>query len=774
MNRAKSMNRNNALKAFLFKSWLGVSSLVGTMAWASQNLEFSYLMQAVYQAQATESELQYIRQYPQPQNDWLFLSALVAGDDGRFMQAQSLLQQYLQLGRDNVYRLRARAAFNALRQYRQQAGFAEYWHILRLRDRHDTEQLQRHSQRFREQNYHPHLIAKVGLLQAHSLLEMANQPDKALVLYQKLAQTLTVATDRYSASLGEIYCLHRMGQLSTAQQRLRQLQQQVQDGMRSNQSLLTRVWTLRLEATATLLTLPPNHIPPEPPMLWGVGPRLDLDNPVGSGQHYRPLWAQPRLADIAAQTATLWITRHSDWRWLHSALLRMSSQEGYTPMISLWYFGDEISPEFVKQQWPAYLNMIRQQLIPLLSQVPTAYLLLEPEFNKNGIERWPEWDQRMLEVITLVRAKLPHVQLGLVLGDWDPTGTRSFNNVRQAMQASDFIGTMLMVANYTESAHTDPDWSPWVRTLRLGQQLQQQFNKPWMIAYAAIASEPSWQQRQQIELAKLSQYLAQMRRYGLFALNWFSVVDEPNQTGWFADAETSFGLLNRQYQPKPAFQQWQQLAETASTTSQLLTWDVLSTEHEARIEAHFSHWSPWQLTIWHQEKLLWHQQGAGEQLHVVWPNYTSFQEQLAIQLQINEQIYWQPLHLEKALPMRAQREGHRTWLQQWQPAKLLLLADHQFIRIRLEPTQLLDDHWYVGQIDQRGAMRMVRAQAYAYQTEQGINIELPLTALPSQWRQYTSDGALIWLDDPLGAIQLAMMHSNKQVRELAIAYIELY
>ncbi|MFI3245723.1 MAG: hypothetical protein R3Y10_04435 [Ferrimonas sp.] len=764
------MSSNNVI----FKSWLIVPTLVGAMAWAKPNLEFSDLMQAVYRAQATEAELQYIRQYPQLQDDWLFLAALVAGDDGHFEQAYSLLQQYLQLGRDNVYRLRARAAFNALRQYRQQAGFAEYWQILRLRDRHDTKQLQWHSQRFREQNYHPRLIAKVSLLQAHSLLEMANQPDRALVLYQTLAQTLTLVTDRYTASLGEIYCLHRMGQLRAAQQRLTQLQQQVEEGMLSNHSLLTRAWTLRLEATATLLTQPSNNIYPAPPLLWGIGPRLDLDNPVGSGQDYRPLWAQPPLADITAQTATLWITRHSDWRWLHSALLRMSSQEGYTPMISLWYFGDEISPEFVKQQWPAYLKMIHQQLIPLLSQVPTAYLLLEPEFNKNGIERWPEWDQRMLEVIALIRAKLPHVQLGLVLGDWDPTGTRSFNSARESIQASDFIGTMLMVANYTESAHTDPDWSPWIRTLRLGQQLQQQFNKPWMIAYVAIASEPSWQQRQQIELAKLSHYLTQMRQYGLFALNWFSVVDEPNQTGWFADAETSFGLFDQQYQPKPVFQQWQQLANATPNAGQLLAWDVLSNENEARIEAQFSHWSSWQLTIWHQKKLLWHQQGVGEQLHVVWANYTRFQGDLIVQLQANEQIYWQPLSLENALPMRAQREGSRSWLQQWQPIKLLLLADYQFIRIRLDPNQLLDDHWYVGQIDQRGAMRMVRAQAYAYQTEQGINIEFPLTALPTQWRKYESNGSPIWLDDSFGDIQLAMMHGDKQMRELAIAHIELY
>ena len=94
---------------------------------------------------------------------------------------------------------------------------------------------------------------------------------------------------------------------------------------------------------------------------------------------------------------------------------------GYTPVIAFWYFGDAISPEFVKNNKEAYWQTIQQQLIPLIRDLPEVVILLEPEFNKNGITKWNGWDAVASRAIALNRSGRTSPSTITLSFTWIPT-----------------------------------------------------------------------------------------------------------------------------------------------------------------------------------------------------------------------------------------------------------------------------------------------------------------------------------------------------------------
>ncbi|WP_028115282.1 tetratricopeptide repeat protein [Ferrimonas senticii] len=741
--------------------------------------ELAPLMQAAFTQQLSPAQQQQVLTRDSLSGDWLYLAALVQLDLGNYRAGQQLLRNYLQLPQSNVHRLKARSLFNSLRRFGARQGFADYYQLWRLRDADDLAELQQRLRQFLASDADPMLIAKARLLQAHALLEMENRPKPALTLYRKLITEFERGDDLYAAHLGAIYCLHRLGRLSQAKKQAESMQQALDGGWFANDDLLSRSWQLRLDASKLLLQQPAK---PLTPLLWGSGSRLNIDRPAGSGHNHRPLWRQPPLTEFAGQSLTLWITRHSDWRWLQSDLLTMATKAGYTPMISLWYFGDEISPEFVTEHWQPYLEMIQQRLIPLLRTLPQAYLLLEPEFNKNGIESWPDWDRRMSQVVALIKQQLPNVKVGLVLGDWDGTGQQSsYETSLMTIEQSDFIGSMLMIANYTESAHSDPDWSPWIRSLRLGQQLQQRFAKPWMLAYAAIASAPNWQRRQRLELDKLQAYLPQLRGYGLFAINWFSAVDEPAQIGWFADAETSFGLLDANYQPKLAFERWQQLAEAPmllpsmdAQPAQLTEFQIQTGRSSAEFQFHFDRWQRWQMRVSKGDEVLWQQQGAGDSATLFWDNYSGVGGNFSASLQ------WQQQQQTASFQLPIGRISHPRFapaaksLMQWQQLWLTPLQRFRHASFTLGSDRPLDDQLEIALIDSNGAMRSARLLAYAIGEEGDYRVQFDSQQLAEGWRRYQGEQGVIWSEQAVGEINLVLINSSAEPIELTVTDLRLW
>ncbi|MGF1681406.1 tetratricopeptide repeat protein [Photobacterium minamisatsumaniensis] len=744
-------------------------------------------IQLIQQGQLNEAKAQLNSTAEPYKGEALFLAARIAEFEHNWAQSMAYYRQYLSGDPFSVHRLEARAAFALLRTYHNDPLLIDYFYLIQLRDQNALGQMQQASARLYAINPTQPLAIRGQLLMAHSLLELGQEPQKALKLYIKIADdTVSMEADWYiQAMFGAVFSALRDQQNTMAKNMFAQLQAKLDSNWSNRNSLLARSWQQRIDAMVFMFSLLQEETSQTTaPFLWGVGARLLLDKPVGSGQHFAPIWKTLSAHALGVRSVTLWITQDSDWHWLRTDLLRGAHANGYIPMINYWFFGDKISPDYVQANRKRYLDEIENKLIPLLRDLPQAYLILEPEFNKQGIETWDGWDPLMLEVIALLRKHVPQVKIGLGLGDWDqPGSTPSYASAQKSIEASDFVASMLMLASYTERAHSAPDWSAWVRALRLGERLQKRFNKPWMLAYLSIASQPNWEAQQANELHKLHFYLPMLRKLGLFALNWFSFTDEPQQQGWFADAEQSFGLLDADYRPKAAFDTYKQLIDkhrTEEIQAPNLEQFIVTNMAEPRlkplqVKAEFTHWTPWELTVAQGENE-WVQRGVGDAILLHWhgqmlPSWAD-SGPLSVTLKINGKVvkktdaFWQGIEnnrfvVNEEVTLDTWHTWQRSLLQSIDAAQLGLRnsGSVELVLTGLRPEQL--SALYVGLIDSHGFSQTLSVSGYAYAKGNAIAINIPLADFGQNWVKFENDTPT-WRNLPNGSIDLVLQNSSLQ------------
>lgn len=341
------------------------------------------------------------------------------------------------------------------------------------------------------------------------------------------------------------------------------------------------------------------------PVSLGMGNQLVVDQPRGSGSGHRAVWHILRERGFSVSHLTHWITRSTDWRWESPDVLLASARNGHTPVVAYWYFGDEISPAYVKKHREAYFADIRDHLIPLLRSLPEVFVLLEPEFNKNGIERWDEWGDIAREAIREIKTAVPGAKVGLTVGNWGEFEQEDFlDNVEDAIDESDFVGLMAMTSNVNEGANLDPSWDVVERGNRLVAHLRKRFEKPIYFGYVAVPSAANWEAKQASYVRRYLESLPFMAANGVFAFSFFSLFDDPQQTGWFLDAEKTFGLLRADGSEKPAFNTW------ATESSKIAAKDVtppkvigsakatrLKDGRRVEIAAELSEWSRWTVEV---------------------------------------------------------------------------------------------------------------------------------------------------------------------------------
>ncbi len=368
------------------------------------------------------------------------------------------------------------------------------------------------------------------------------------------------------------------------------------------------------------------------PFVFGMGNRLITDQPVGSNRNQRGMWHVMRDYGVNVSHLTHWITRETDWRWESKERLSASAQRGHTPVISYWYFGDEISPQFVREHSDAYFHDIENNLIPLIEHLPEVYVLLEPEFNKNGIAEWEEWDEFATRAIRTIKSRVPGAKVGLTVGNWGEFEQKdSFDNIEKAVAASDFVGLMAMTSNLNEGANMDPSWNVVERGTRLVTHLRRKFEKPLYFGYLAVSTAGNWQEKQASHIKQVMQDLPVMIDNGVFAFSFFTLFDDPLQVGWFDDAEQSFGLIRADGRPKPALDTWILHSKALlgeDTTGPSVAGDVVVktvasdafTGHSRQdISLNLSEWAHWRVDIVGlQSGAVFSSSGAGEHVRIGW------------------------------------------------------------------------------------------------------------------------------------------------------------
>jgi len=291
--------------------------------------------------------------------------------------------------------------------------------------------------------------------------------------------------------------------------------------------------------------------------MLGIGDRVDVDMPVGSWEHYQPLASWSQKFGLHPQSVTHWLTRNTDWQWETPDRLKALIQAGHTPVIVDWYFGDQISPSFVRQHQAEYIRHIREQLIPLIRDLPEVWVLLEPEFNKHGIEKWQPWGTLSREVVDLIHQSVAGSRVGFVLGNWTDTQQSSLLDVMgETVQHSDFVGFQEMMSSFDGRSAMDAGWNPVDRSLRLASFLHQAFDKPIYLAYLAVSSLGGWEQKQAHLIERFPDAMPELAYHGVIGASYFALFDDPKHVGWFAEAEKTLGLADKSGVAKPALKAW--------------------------------------------------------------------------------------------------------------------------------------------------------------------------------------------------------------------------
>jgi hypothetical protein len=313
---------------------------------------------------------------------------------------------------------------------------------------------------------------------------------------------------------------------------------------------------LRAPAFALLLLLPalPAHAEPG-------GLRFGMD--PGSIAPLDALGAKP---DLAVVWAGSWDER-SGWHGVQDAVRGVADQ-GVEPVVQWWYWGDDISPDCVEHGcWDRYQGVWKDQAgwladsLALADAVHAALqgrpglVVLETEFNKNGIEAWEPFDALLAQEAFVFRALAPEAQLVLGFGDWDAADWPRFD---EAARSVDFLGFQALRGSTRDSA-ADYASMP-ARVLATARTLQADFGKPVLLddlALATYGADRDWGVEQARALDALFAARTALQAAGLTGIVYRALQDDSaaDPANYYGPAEATWGLRGEQG-AKPGLAAW--------------------------------------------------------------------------------------------------------------------------------------------------------------------------------------------------------------------------
>jgi len=448
-----------------------------------------------------------------------------------------------------------------------------------------------------------------NLLAYISLVDRLDYPS-AQRQYQRLRKNYPQSSYYDAALFGEALAAEKNGAYEdarTLQQALMEKHTGVSVGFLNiaypKDNLLSRLWFNRAKAKLTSLegrSTPSPETHKSPGLIMGA--RLSYDYPVGSGKDFKSTAHRLQKHNVPATHIAHWLTENTAWKWESAEKIAAASRAGYTPVLIDWYFGDKISPARVADSRAHYLRRLQTKIIPLLAKSPGAMIILEPEFNKNGIDQWPPWGELMLESIRMIHQQT-NARVGLAIGDWaNFDDTESLRAVKQAIDESDFIAFLVMTSREHEGGYHSPANDFGSRFNRAMIALEERYDLPIVLAYTAISSADGWQSQQAQSVKELMSLTNSYDGDRLEAIGYFSLFDNPTQTGWFGRSETKFGLLNHKGVAKPALNEWRVGAQklwAQDKTSPVLTSSSFTSPNKGELafQGSFSEWVRWDFFI---------------------------------------------------------------------------------------------------------------------------------------------------------------------------------
>jgi len=264
---------------------------------------------------------------------------------------------------------------------------------------------------------------------------------------------------------------------------------------------------------------------------------------------------------------SMWITK--EWRRSWYPLKTVQKEiidKGYVPVFIFYWFADEISLQYIKNNRDKYFNALREFTQYLKQLNGQKVVVLNPEYNMCEVGKWEGMNDIFLKSFKILRQD-PQVLLGPCVGDFgnygltsEPKEWKQFDkSLHRAAKAADFIAFQEMRA-LTKNKEKEILRTP-QRAFNFSKYLYETYHKPTLFAYLAISTYGDKGREIQAEVYKqLIPLISRMQdEANLLYFGIFHYFDYPGHVGYFNAAEEYFGILESNGTRKPSLQYFNRL-----------------------------------------------------------------------------------------------------------------------------------------------------------------------------------------------------------------------
>lgn len=261
-----------------------------------------------------------------------------------------------------------------------------------------------------------------------------------------------------------------------------------------------------------------------------------------------------------------WTKSSGGWSTFESSLRTLRDQ-GVTPVVMWYYWGDSISVDAVKYgkdgrskgDWDWMASELARRANSVMGG-REFIVVLEPEFNKAGVSSWETFDGYLADQAWKIRGIAPSAKIVTGFGHWG--GWDIFD---RAMGASHYAGFQLLRGSTRDSSSQGENVVD--DMLRITKSLKSKFGKSVFMYDLAIATYGGWEGVQERGLQRVIGKLGELESAGMKGLVWRYVYDNSYSSGYYGPAESSWGVKYSWGAKKPAFDELVTLIKNGGSSS---------------------------------------------------------------------------------------------------------------------------------------------------------------------------------------------------------------
>ena len=250
------------------------------------------------------------------------------------------------------------------------------------------------------------------------------------------------------------------------------------------------------------------------------------------------------------------------WNGIEQDLLQAKAA-GAIPVVQWWYWGDDISPSCVangctdryqgvwkdRATWTRMSNELADLIVRVGGTGSPALVVIETEFNKNGIENHEAFDGYLVEQAAIFHRR--GLKVIVSFGNW---GQPYWTNFDRAVASADLLGTMALQSSIRDASTY---LSGADQLIQAAQYFQRTFAKPTFVTDFAFSSypEPSYELSQDTVVRDIFRRIGELSAAGVQGMVWRMLSDDPafDANNYHGVAERYWGLLHADGAPKLAF-----------------------------------------------------------------------------------------------------------------------------------------------------------------------------------------------------------------------------